>query len=126
MELALLEVMWNHGPVSVRELAERVYPGRGPSAYPTVQKQLARMEAKKFVSRDKSGEIHRFAAVVDRGTLISSRLRALAEVFCRGSMSSLVSHLVRTEGLTSADRQALRKVVEEWKTRESPDGGPGR
>jgi BlaI family penicillinase repressor len=124
MELAILEVLWDQGPASVRQVAERVYPGRGPSAHPTVQKLLARLEAKKYVSRDKSGEAHRFAAAVDRGKLISARLRALAEGLCGGSMSSLLTHLVRTESLNPADRQALHKLFEDWKTRES--SGEGR
>ncbi len=100
--------------------------GRSPSAHPTVQKLLARLEAKRFVLRDKSGEAHRFAAVVDRGKLISARLRAVAEGLCGGSMTSLVTHLVRTERLSSEDRQALHKLVDEWKTRESPGEGPDR
>jgi predicted transcriptional regulator len=124
MELAILEVLWDQGSASVRQVAERVYPGRGPAAHPTVQKLLARLEAKKCVSRDKNGEAHRFSAVIDRGELISARLRAVAEGLCGGSMTSLVTHLVRTESLSPADRQALHKLVEEWKTRKA--SGEGR
>ena len=83
------------------------------------------LEAKKCVSRDKSGEAHRFSAAIDRGELISARLRAIAEGLCGGSMTSLMTHLVRTESLSPADRQALHKLVEDWKTRES-SGGEGR
>ncbi len=124
MELAILEVLWDQGPASVRQVAERVYPERGPAAHPTVQKLLTRLEAKKYVARDKSGETLRFVAVVDRGKLISARLRAVAEGLCGGSMTSLVTHLVRTEILSPADRESLHKLVEEWKQRQSPGDGP--
>ncbi len=119
-ELAILETLWERGPSTVRQLAERIYPGRGPAANPTVQKLLARLEAKNYVSRDRSGDPHRYSATVDRGTLISARLRAVAEDLCGGSMGSLVTHLVQTEALSAEDRNALHRLVDEWKARKKP------
>jgi predicted transcriptional regulator len=103
------------GPASVRQLVDRLYPSAGPSAPSTVQKLLERLEAKSYVTRDRSGGMHRFAAAVDRGTLISARLRSVAEEFCQGSLASLLTHLVQTESLSHQERQALRELVQEWR-----------
>jgi predicted transcriptional regulator len=114
-ELAVLEVLWETGPASVRQLVDRLYPAAGPSAPSTVQKLLERLEAKSYVNRNRSGGMHRFAAAVDRATLISTRLRGVAEEFCQGSLASLLTHLVQTEGLSPEERQALRALVQEWR-----------
>jgi predicted transcriptional regulator len=113
-ELAVLEGLWEMGPSSVRQLVERLYPGGGPSAPATVQKLLERLEAKTFVTRDRTGGTHQFAAAVDRSTLISARLRYVAEELCDGSLASLLTHLVQTESLSQQERQALRDLVEQW------------
>jgi BlaI family penicillinase repressor len=112
-ELAVLEALWEMGPSSVRQLVERLYAGAGPSAPATVQKLLERLEAKSYVTRDRSFGTHRFAATVDRGALINTRLRSVAEELCQGSLASLFTHLVKTEILSQAERHALRKLVEE-------------
>jgi predicted transcriptional regulator len=119
-ELAILQALWDLGAATVRQLVERVYPGAGPSAPATVQKLLERLEGKSYVARDRGGPLHRFRATVDRGALISARLRGVAEDLCDGSMTSLLTHLVRTESLSRDDRRALRELVEGW---ESPEKG---
>ncbi len=113
-ELAVLESLWELGPSSVRQLVERLYPDGGPSSPATVQKLLERLEGKSFVSRERSAGVHRFAATVNRGALISTRLRGLVERLCGGSLSSLFTHLVQTESLSQHERQALRDLVEQW------------
>ncbi len=113
-ELAVLEGLWEMGPSSVRQLVDRLYPEGGPSAPATVQKLLERLEAKSFVARDRCAGTHRFAATVNRGTLISTRLRGLVEKLCGGSLASLFTHLVQTESLSHQEREALRELVEQW------------
>ena len=107
-ELSILQALWDLGPATVRQLVERLYPDAGPSAPATVQKLLERLEGKDYVAHDRGGPAHHFAATIDRGTLISARLRVVAEELCDGSLTSLLTHLVQTEGLSQNDRSALR------------------
>jgi BlaI family penicillinase repressor len=118
-ELAVLEVLWHLGSATVRQVVDRLYPGGGPSAPPTVQKLLKRLEAKGFVTRNRGGEVQTFAATVDRGAIISARLRSVAEELCDGSLTSLLTHLVQTESLSKSDRKALRALVNQW---DQPEG----
>jgi predicted transcriptional regulator len=113
-ELAILQALWDLDTATVRQLVERLYPDGGPSAPATVQKLLERLEGKDLVARDRSGLVHRFSARIDRGELISARLRGVAEDLCGGSLASLLTHLVRTESLSGDERQALRDLVERW------------
>jgi BlaI family transcriptional regulator, penicillinase repressor len=125
-ELAVLQVLWDLGTASVRQVVERLYPDGGPTAPPTVNKLLGRLESKRFVKRDKSGGIQTFRATVDRAALVSARLRSVAETLCDGSLTSLVTHLVQTESLSKSDRQALRALVNEWDDIAGPNERPGR
>jgi BlaI family transcriptional regulator, penicillinase repressor len=113
-ELEVLEVLWDSGPATVRQVVERVYPGSGPSAPPTVQKLMERLESKGFVTRDRSGEVQRFAAAVDRAAIVNARLRSVAEELCGGSLTSLLIHLMQAESLSKSERKALRALVDEW------------
>ncbi len=113
-ELLVLQMLWEGGGATVRQLVERLYPSGSPTAPPTVQKLLERLEAKGCVARDRSGQVQTFRATLDRATLINRRLRNLAEDLCGGSITSLLSHLVQDEGLGVSERSALRKLVDEW------------
>jgi len=112
-EMAILQVLWDLGAATVRQLTDRLYPQGGPSAPATVQKLLERLEAKGSVARDRGGAVQTFRATVDRRALISSRLRQVAEELCDGSLTSLLTHLVETESLSRSERQALRDLVDQ-------------
>ncbi len=61
-ELALLDALWQHGPQTIRQITDHVYPGGSTSEYATVQKLLCRLEEKQCVSRDRSTAAHVFEA----------------------------------------------------------------
>ena len=54
-ELAVLQVLWEQGPATIRQLTDRLYPEGKTSHYATVQKLLERLQAKGCVSRDRGG-----------------------------------------------------------------------
>ena len=111
-ELAVLEVLWDRGPATIRAISDAIYPDGGASRYATVQKLLERLEAKDCVERDRSNAVHVFASAIDRDDLIGKRLQAVAETLCGGSLTPLLNHLVRAETLSDADRRALRTLID--------------
>jgi BlaI family transcriptional regulator, penicillinase repressor len=113
-ELAVLQVLWEEGPLPIRRLTEALYPDGKTAQYATVQKLLERLEAKSCVVRDRSSSVHVFRAAIDCAELVGRRLRQLAEKLCGGSWTPLLTHLVQTEELSTQDRQALRQFIEEW------------
>jgi BlaI family transcriptional regulator, penicillinase repressor len=112
-ELALLQVLWDSGPATIRQLVERVYKQTGTSVYATVQKLLDRLEAKGFVGRDRRSAVHVFRAAIDRDELIGRRLRAVADSLCGGSLSPLLTHLVAGKGLSEKERRELRGLIDQ-------------
>ena len=110
-ELRVLEALWDLGPSTIRKLTAHVYPGGGQSSYATVQKLLDRLEDAGCVARDRSAMTHVFVAAVTRDELIGGQLRAVAERLCGGSVAPLLTHLLKTEALSEAERTELRRLL---------------
>ena len=114
-ELAVLQVLWDRGASTTRQLTEVVYPKDIETQYSTVKRLLARLESKGYVRRDRSQPVHVFDAVVDRDALVGRRLRALADSLCDGSISPLLTHLAQSEGLTDEQQRSLLSLIREFK-----------
>lgn len=112
-ELALLQVLWNKGQATIRELAGEIYPAFTSAQYATVQKLLDRLEEKDCVRRDRSERAHLFRPTLSREEFIGSGLQSLADKACGGSLTPLLTHLVRAQALTAEERASLRSLVDE-------------
>ncbi|HXV76749.1 MAG TPA: BlaI/MecI/CopY family transcriptional regulator [Candidatus Polarisedimenticolaceae bacterium] len=112
-ELDVLKVLWDRGPSTIRELTDRLYPDGQTSHYATVQKLLERLQAKRCVARRSAGRAHLFRATVDREELIEDGLRRTAERLCEGSLTPLLTHLVRASRLTEDEAARLRRLVDD-------------
>ena len=101
---------------TVREIAERLYPGGGNSETATVQKLCERLLAKRCVERNRRVRPATFRAAIDRGDLIGRHLKGVADKLCAGSFTPLLTHLVESGGLTRDDIRNLREQVERLDT----------
>ena len=110
-ELRVLQALWDLGACTIRKLTDHLYPGGGQSAYATVQKLLDRLEDADCVARDRSAMTHVFVAAVSREDFIGGQLRAVADRLCGGSVTPLLTHLLKTETLSDDDRKELRKLL---------------
>jgi BlaI family penicillinase repressor len=111
-ELAVMQALWDRGTSTIRQLTESIYGTVGASQYATVQKLLERLEAKGCVNRDRDEGVHVFRAAIDLEELIGRRLRAVADKLCGGSLTPLLTHLVKAEALSERDRTMLRSLIE--------------
>jgi predicted transcriptional regulator len=119
-ELAVLQMLWERGPCTIRQLTDLLYPQGSDVHYATVQKLLERLEDKGHVRRDRSQHAHRFEALTDRDTLIGHRLRTVAEKLTGGMMAPLLTHLVRAEALSKEERRELRALIDELDRKHHP------
>lgn len=115
-ELAILEQLWQHESATVKALSQWLYGASTASDIATVQKLLARLEAKGFVARNRDQWPHQFRATIEREQLISQRLQATAEELCDGTLSTLLTHLVRSKQFSGRQRQRLRKLLDEMES----------
>jgi predicted transcriptional regulator len=110
-ELRVLHTLWDHGPSTIRRLTDHLYPGGSQSSYATVQKLLDRLEESGCVARDRSAMTHVFVAAVSRDDYIGGQLRAVADRLCGGSVTPLLTHLLKAQSISNDDRKELRRLL---------------
>ena len=110
LELRIMDVLWQHGPASVREVQES-FPDHERPAYTTVQTTMYRMEAKHAVRRvRKISNAHIFEAVVSRQSAHRRLIDDLLSVF-GGRAQPLMAHLIEAGRLTLDDLREAEKTL---------------
>ena len=121
-ELAILQVLWDRGSATVRELTEQLYDSYTSSNHATVQKLLERLEAKSCVRRNRGAWPHMFEAAIDRSKLIDRKLQQTADKLCDGSIQPLLTHLVKAANLSAAERASLRGLLDDLESEPKKSG----
>jgi len=118
LELQIMDVLWERGPCSVREIQESL-PARKRPAYTTVQTMVYRLEVKKAVRRTKKiATALIFEAAVSREAAERRLIDDLLAIF-GGRSRPIMAHLIESGALTLEDvreaEQVLLKIAGEEK-----------
>lgn len=92
-ELTLLNVLWNMGPATVRQIHDVVSTTQ-KTGYTTVLKILQIMHEKSLVIRDESNRAHVYAAAYSQTQTQSSLIKDLISKAFGGSTSKLVMRAI--------------------------------
>jgi BlaI family penicillinase repressor len=109
-ELELLGILWERGPVTVRELFEAVNVGR-PVVYTGVLKLLQIMAEKGLVERDERERAHVYRAAVSQADTERRFLRELSEKFFAGSAAQLALRALQIEKANDEELEAIRQLI---------------
>ena len=120
-ELLVLQVLWDRGQATTREVCDEIYPDGSTSQYYTVQKLLERLEKRNCVQRNRSQRVHVFAAAIDRETLIQERMRGLSDTLCGGSLIPMLTGLIQMRRWTASEQKQLRDLLDQVSPRQSPN-----
>jgi BlaI family transcriptional regulator, penicillinase repressor len=112
-ELSILQFLWQQGEATTREITVALYAEVTDPKMSSVQKLIERLEGKGCVRRNRSQRAHRFRPLVSREQFLRSRLQALADRVCDGTLLPLVTTLVRSKGLSRKQREELRKLIDD-------------
>jgi predicted transcriptional regulator len=113
LELQIMQALWDHGKVSIREIQE-TFPERDRPAYTTIQTTVYRLEGKNAVRRVKKiSNAHIFEAVVSRNAAQGRLIDELLGLF-GGRTQPVMAHLIESGRLTMDDvkeaEQTLRRL----------------
>lgn len=111
-ELEVLKVLWEEGPLPVREVMNRLHARGRKVAYTTVLTFLSRLEQKGFVKSDKSEMAYVYQPTVSRDGVAKSRLRSFLQQLYDGSAGPLVLQLIREESFTDDEIAELQKLLD--------------
>ena len=113
-ELEIMEVFWQVGEASVREVQEALHERKRP-AYTTVHTIVSRLEEKNAVARTrKIGNAFLFEPLISQKSVHRRMIDELLDLF-GGSAQPVVAHLLDSGKLTLEDLRALEE--------ERPDAG---
>lgn len=110
-EVAILTLLWEHGPSTVREVHERL--DRENVRYTTTLKQLQIMYEKGLVTRDGSSRTHVYEANLSRARMEEMLVKSFMDGVFGGSAMRLVTRALAVKGATEDERRAVRELIAE-------------
>src|SRR5215813_9676487 len=117
LELRIMEVFWDRGILSIREVQE-AFPKKNRPAYTTIQTTIYRLEAKSALRRVKKiSNAHMFEAVITRGAAHRRLLDEILSLF-GGSAQPVMTQLIESGKLTLQDVDEARKALQDLARKE--------
>ncbi len=109
-ELEVLQLLWQHGPSTVRQVMERLHPRR-PRGYTTVMSLLNVMHEKGLLKRKPDGRAFIYSARVDQAKTLKRMVGDLLSRAFQGSTSALVTHLLEQADPSEEELEVIRQVI---------------
>jgi predicted transcriptional regulator len=109
-QFSILQVLWEQGPLTVRELMEHT-PRGDKQPYTTMLGFLQNMEKAGLVEHDEEGLTYRYRASLSRQNATGTLLRDFLARFFRGSAEDLVLGLVDSAALSARELAAIEAKV---------------
>jgi predicted transcriptional regulator len=111
-ELAILRVLWERGPSTVRQVHEVLVARVGQTAYTTALKLLQIMTEKGLVRRDDTDRTHVFTPRLSEEQTQRQLVRDLLDRAFGGSASKLVMQALNARRATQEELVEIRKLIE--------------
>jgi predicted transcriptional regulator len=110
-ELAILRILWDRGPSTVRQVHEILGLER-QAAYTTALKLLQIMTEKGLVERDERDRTHIYRARLSQETTQRQLVRDLVDRAFGGSSSKLVMQALATKRASAEELRDIRKAID--------------
>ena len=111
LELAILKVLWEAGPRSVREI-HKILDEIKPTGYTTVLKMLQIMTEKGLVDRDESVRPQIYRAKYSQEQTQRSLVSDLLQRAFGGSVKALVMQALASKKSSAKDLDAIEKLLD--------------
>src|SRR5262245_12384086 len=110
-ELQIMEVIWDRGRVTVRDVYETLLKRRH-IAYTTVMTMMNILEGKGYLKRTPGEDrAYIYEPARPRKTVLRAMVNELVERVFGGSANPLMVHLIEDKHLTAKDLDELRKAI---------------
>jgi predicted transcriptional regulator len=113
LELSILRVLWDAGPLSVREIHAILNESK-PTGYTTVLKMMQIMTEKGLVERDETVRPQIYRPRMSQEQTQRGLLHDLIQRAYGGSVKSLVMHALGTRKSTAKDLKAIEKLLDRF------------
>jgi BlaI family transcriptional regulator, penicillinase repressor len=111
-ELAILQVLWEQGSSTVRQIQDVLESARG-TGYTTTLKLMQIMFEKGLLTRDDSNRSHVYSAAVSRQKTQRRLVGELVEQAFSGSAQQLVMQALSAKKSTPEELREIRNLIDE-------------
>lgn len=120
-ELAILHVLWDRGPSTVRQVFESLSDRE--TGYTTTLKLMQIMSEKGLVRRDETERTHVYASAISRDKTQQHLVRDLLDRAFGGSAASLVMQALSSHPTSAEERREIEQLIADYK---SQNKGPSK
>jgi BlaI family penicillinase repressor len=110
-ELEILQVLWKHGPSTVRFVNDTLNEMKRAVQYTSTLKLMQIMAEKKMLTRDESNMKHIYHAAVEEQKTKGVLLEKFVESMYNGSASSLVQQLLGNKKTSKKELQTIKDML---------------
>lgn len=109
-EWAVMKVMWDAGPMAVRDIYRRLAEERD-WAYPTVKTLVRRLVDKGWLSYQQVGNSFLYRAAVTQKKAVRSAVKDFSERVLNGLLSPFVAYYADEKGLSPQELKELEEII---------------
>jgi predicted transcriptional regulator len=113
-ELAILRVLWERGPSTVRQVHEAL-AGVRETGYTTTLKLMQIMADKGLVARNETARTHVYSPVAGQEQTQQRLVKDLADRAFGGSAAALVLLALSADDATDAELKEIRKLIDDYR-----------
>ena len=117
-ELEILQILWQQGPATVREVHERLTDSR-EVGYTTTLKNMQNMAHKQLLHRDDTQRSHVYTAAIRREDTQKMLLDRFLETTFGGSASRLVMQALGQQKTTQEELQQIKALIHQLENKKS-------
>lgn len=121
-ELEILQVLWDRGPGTVRDVLE-VLNEKRPRAYTSVMSLMNIMTDKGLLTREPEGRAYVYQARRPKGRTLGKIVGDVLGKAFEGSAHELVAHLLEQSQPSAAELEQIRQVIAAYEDHEDPEPG---
>lgn len=112
-ELEILQVLWKHGPSTVRFVNDTLNDEKKAVQYTSTLKQMQVMTERKMLIRDESSMKHIYTAAIAEQQTKGAMLDRFVDSIYDGSASNLVIQLLGNKKTSQAELDAIRGLLDQ-------------
>jgi predicted transcriptional regulator len=118
-ELAILQVLWQHGPSTVRFVHDTLNETKESVQYTSTLKLMQVMTEKGMLTRDETNMKHIYKAAMEERTTKGSLLNRFIDSMYHGSVSNMMVALLGNEKTSAEDLQKVKELLNNMETEDS-------
>jgi len=110
-ELDVLQVLWKHGPSTVRFVHDTLNEQKEIVQYTSTLKLMQVMKEKEMLKRDESNMKHVYSAAIAEEKVKGNMLGRFMDTMYDGSASSLMMALLKNEKTSPAELEKMKALL---------------